>query len=87
MSKAWGGGFETAVAQGPCRRARRQSATAGPGGNNGLRRRRIPDVCTGRADTVHHKLGAVSGDDPRYLEATCAACNLHIGEPRPAHPF
>lgn len=42
----------------------------------------IPGVCTGRADTVHHTLGrAVTGDDPRHLEAVCAACNLHIGEP------
>jgi 5-methylcytosine-specific restriction endonuclease McrA len=42
----------------------------------------IPGVCTGRADTVHHTHGkAVTGDDPQYLQATCRACNLHVGEP------
>jgi hypothetical protein len=42
----------------------------------------IPYVCTGTADTLHHTLGwAVTGDDPRYMEATCAACNGVVGEP------
>lgn len=38
--------------------------------------------CTGHADCVHHTLGrAVTGDDPRYLVASCTHCNLAIGEP------
>lgn len=38
--------------------------------------------CTRYADTVHHTRGrAVTGDDPRYLAAVCAACNGHVGEP------
>lgn len=42
----------------------------------------IPGVCTGMATCVHHTVGrAVSGDDPRYLVASCKACNLHVGEP------
>jgi hypothetical protein len=48
----------------------------------------VPDgVCTGQADTVHHTLGrAITGDDRKYLAAVCAACNLHVGEPRRSSP-
>lgn len=36
----------------------------------------------GEPMTAHHTRGrSVTGDDPRYLVASCAACNLHIGEP------
>lgn len=42
----------------------------------------LPDVCTGEATEVHHTLGrSVTGDDPRYLVASCKACNLAVGEP------
>ena len=44
----------------------------------------------GRPDVVwhaHHTLGyAVTGDDPRYLVAACAACNGYIGEPAKGNP-
>lgn len=34
------------------------------------------------AGHAHHTRGrSVTGDDPRYLVAACAACNLHIGDP------
>lgn len=34
------------------------------------------------AGHAHHTLGrAATGDDPRYLVAACAPCNLHIGDP------
>lgn len=57
------------------------------GGNDGRCTQQIPGVCTGQATQVHHTLGrAVTGDDPRYLEATCAPCNQHIGEPRRHEP-
>lgn len=52
---------------------------------------RVPGMhaCTGRAEQggpdaghAHHTHGrAVTGDDMRYLVASCAACNLHIGDP------
>jgi hypothetical protein len=43
--------------------------------------------CTGKANTVHHTRGrAVTGDDPRFLLASCTPCNLHIGEPDTAGP-
>lgn len=43
--------------------------------------------CIGQADTVHHVLGrGVTGDDPRYLVATCRACNLRVGEPGQGSP-
>jgi 5-methylcytosine-specific restriction endonuclease McrA len=43
---------------------------------------RIRGVCTGVATCVHHTLGrAVTGDDPRFLVASCRSCNLRIGEP------
>jgi hypothetical protein len=48
---------------------------------------RIPGICTGEATHVHHTQGrAVTGDDPRHLVAACAACNLHIGDPRKHNP-
>jgi hypothetical protein len=38
--------------------------------------------CAGVANTVHHTLGkAVTGDDRRYLMATCGPCNRKAGEP------
>lgn len=43
---------------------------------------RIKGVCTVVATQVHHLVGrAVSGDDPKYLAASCRPCNLKIGEP------
>jgi hypothetical protein len=38
--------------------------------------------CTGVATCVHHVYGrAVTGDDLRYLVASCRTCNLRIGQP------
>lgn len=51
------------------------------GGGSRVEQRR----CTGVATQAHHKLGrAVTGDDPRYLIATCEPCNLHAGDPSTA---
>lgn len=45
------------------------------------------DVCTGAAEEVHHTKGrAVTGDDPRFLVATCKACNLKLGDVTVASP-
>lgn len=42
----------------------------------------ISGICEGLATTAHHTHGrCVTGDDPRYLIATCIACNLHVGAP------
>lgn len=50
--------------------------------NGGRCQLALVGVCTQLADTVHHTLGrAVTGDDPRYLQAVCKACNLKVGEP------
>lgn len=50
--------------------------------NQGLCGLQIPGTCTGLADTVHHTYGrCLTGDDPRYLMATCTACNLKVGDP------
>jgi 5-methylcytosine-specific restriction endonuclease McrA len=39
--------------------------------------------CTGLATCVHHTRGrAVTGDDPGWLVASCAHCNLVVGEPQ-----
>lgn len=56
--------------------------------NGGRCTQGIPDVCSGgQADTVHHTMGrGVTGDDPRYLAATCTPCNLHIGDPTKKNP-
>jgi hypothetical protein len=49
---------------------------------DGYRCRLRLDVCTHRATCAHHTLGkARTGDDPRYLVAACAPCNLKIGDP------
>lgn len=40
------------------------------------------DVCLGVADCVHHAAGrSVTGDDPRYLLASCTPCNQALGDP------
>lgn len=45
---------------------------------------RIPGVCTGaaplRGGHVHHTQGKANGDDMRSLQASCPACNLHVGD-------
>lgn len=47
----------------------------------------VAGVCTGAAQCVHHIHGrAITGDDMRYLQASCTACNLHIGEPNKPDP-
>jgi 5-methylcytosine-specific restriction endonuclease McrA len=47
---------------------------------------RLPG-CTGHATHVHHTRGrATTGDDPTYLVAACAHCNLALGEPTPDPP-
>jgi 5-methylcytosine-specific restriction endonuclease McrA len=42
---------------------------------------RIPDVCKGRADSVHHLEGRAAGDHPSGLVASCRPCNQRIGDP------
>lgn len=43
--------------------------------------------CTGRATHVHHTVGReVSGDNIAHLVASCAACNLKVGDPRRHDP-
>ncbi|MDG4809933.1 hypothetical protein O7634_24545 [Micromonospora sp. WMMD1120] len=43
---------------------------------------RLPGVCTTTATHVHHTAGrSVTGDDPAYLVASCAPCNLKLGDP------
>lgn len=47
----------------------------------------LPGVCTGVATHVHHTLGrSITGDDPRYLVASCAECNLKLGNPQDSSP-
>jgi 5-methylcytosine-specific restriction protein A len=41
----------------------------------------IPGVCTHRATHVHHINGRTEGDNPENLQAACAECNLHVGDP------
>lgn len=45
------------------------------------------DVCTTVATHVHHTVAReVAGDDPAHLVASCAACNLKIGDPSKGDP-
>ena len=41
---------------------------------------RLPG-CTLLAEHVHHTRGKALGDDPAYLLASCASCNLKLGDP------
>lgn len=78
MSRAWKGGST--------RRWRkiRAEVLARDGGECQLR---IPGKCTTAATHVHHTRGrALTGDDPRYLVAACAACNLAAGNPQATVP-
>lgn len=50
--------------------------------DGGVCQMRIPGVCTTTATHVHHTQGrARTGDDMRYLVASCQACNLKVGDP------
>jgi 5-methylcytosine-specific restriction endonuclease McrA len=41
----------------------------------------IQGICTHHATHVHHINGRTEGDNPNNLQAACAECNLHIGDP------
>lgn len=72
MSRSWQGGST--------RRWRRLRALVLV--RDGYRCRLRLDVCTGLATCVHHTAGrSVTGDDPTYLVASCAPCNLKLGDP------
>lgn len=82
MSKSWANGSTAAW-----RRTRAWVLEENQRVNGGACQAGVPGVCTGEADQVHHVLGrAVTGDDPRYLQAVCGACNRSIGEPGRASP-
>lgn len=73
MAGGWGNGST---------RAWRKIRAAVLARDGGTCRVRIPGICLGTATCVHHILGrAVTGDDPRYLLASCQPCNRRIGEP------
>lgn len=78
MSKAWG--------KGSTRRWRTIRATVLA--RDGYRCRiQLPGTCTSKATHVHHTHGRnVTGDDPRYLVAACAECNLAVGDPTKTNP-
>lgn len=77
MSAGWGGGSTR-----KWRRIRAEVLEENRRTNGGRCRVGVEGVCTGEATQVHHTLGIrVTGDDRRYLIATCAACNRHIGDP------
>jgi 5-methylcytosine-specific restriction endonuclease McrA len=42
--------------------------------------------CETVATHAHHTKGKAHGDDPRFLVAACAPCNLKIGDPTKADP-
>lgn len=47
---------------------------------------RRPGTCVGTSVPmhVHHLLGKTRGDDPRFVVAACAPCNLAVGNPMKA---
>lgn len=82
MSGAWAGGSTSAW-----RRTRASVLADNLTHNGGACQVALPEVCEGQATCVHHTLGrAITGDDPRYLVASCRACNSKIGEPKNRSP-
>ena len=78
MSQTWAGGSTT-----EWRRIRAQVLAR----DRYRCRLRIEGTCTGAATCVHHAQGrAVTGDDPRYLVASCEPCNLKTGDPMKLDP-
>lgn len=82
MSRSWAGGSTRGW-----RRLRAAILAANAMETGGRCQLAVPRVCTGQADQVHHVRGkAETGDDPRWLVACCAACNLHVGRPGRTSP-
>lgn len=82
MSHSWAKGSSRGW-----RRTRAAVLAANKLENGGRCTLQIPRVCTGAADQVHHVQGkAVTGDDPRYLVASCGPCNRHVGQPNRHSP-
>lgn len=81
MSKAWKGGSTRrwrAIREGVLESNRVR--------NGGLCQAQCTGLCSGDATVVHHIHGRqVTGDDPAFLVAVCASCNVHIGDPQ-RHP-
>lgn len=80
MSRSWSGGSTSAW-----RRVRRQVLIR----DRNRCQIQLSNVCTTAAEHVHHVLGrGLTGDDPQWLVAACAACNLAVGDPtdRPTDP-
>ncbi len=81
MSKSWGKGGTRAW-----RKRRAQVLADNQRASGGRCRLAVADVCTLAATQVHHVRGrAATGDDPRWLVASCRPCNLHVGDPQ-QHP-
>jgi 5-methylcytosine-specific restriction endonuclease McrA len=75
VSRSWEGGSTTAW------RKVRAAVLMRDGGQCRLR----TQVCIGTATHAHHTLGrAQTGDDPAFIIAACAPCNLHVGDPMKA---
>lgn len=77
MSKAWAGGSSTAW------RKTRALVLARDGYRCQVK---LPGVCTSHATHVHHTRGKWMGDDPAYLVASCADCNLKLGDVTRGNP-
>ncbi|ONI73096.1 hypothetical protein ALI144C_44920 [Actinosynnema sp. ALI-1.44] len=77
MSRSWSGGSTRAW-----RRIRARVLA-----RDGHRCQVQLDGCTLTATEVHHTRGrAITGDDERYLVASCKPCNLKIGDPSKRDP-
>ncbi len=82
MSKAWEGGSTR-----QWRLIRAEVMEHNRQAYGGQCRARCLRVCTGLATQAHHTRGrGVTGDDPRFIEGVCMACNLHIGDPTTHDP-
>jgi hypothetical protein len=81
MSRSWSGGSTTRW-----RKLRKRILEANQHENAGCCQLAIPDICTGKADCVHHVRGKAYGDRVVDLIAACSACNGHVGNPAKISP-
>ena len=81
MSTSWRGGSTTRW-----RKLRAKILAANLATNGG--RCQVQVKCQGaQATHVHHTRGrAVTGDDPQFLVASCAPCNLALGDVSQTNP-
>lgn len=86
MSKGWAGGSTTAWRKVRAFVLNRDLYRCRAHADGLCQRKPGPHDCTGVGEQAHHVYGKRYGDDPAHIVASCAPCNLHIGDPDHGDP-